>query len=132
MNPYITSCQITIRFSPRNIIHSTAMAQTCNDFNQNSPPDHILNLVNERLLKPTDQQRTSQLKNYFLGYKEYANKPPSPAPSEKDQLFLYLEQSDTHLDEVPPVSPCRRVLLQNLPESESQDKDNCCSILSQG
>jgi hypothetical protein len=46
------------------------MAQVYSDFNQNSPPDNILNLVNERLLKPTYQQRTSKLKNYFLGYKE--------------------------------------------------------------
>jgi hypothetical protein len=108
------------------------MAQVYNDFNQNYPPDNILNLVNERLLKPTYQQRTSKLKNYFLGYKECLDTPPSPAPSNQDQLFSYLEQSNTNLDEVPPVSPSRRVLLQNPPEAESQGKDNYSSILSQG
>jgi hypothetical protein len=101
-------------------------------YNQNSPPDNILSLANERLLKPTYQQRTSELENYFLGYKEWLEAPPSPTPTEPDQLFSYLEQSDTNLGEVPPVSTSRRVLLQNPPEAESQGKDNCSSILSQG
>lgn len=80
------------------------MAQVYNDFNQNSPPDNILSLVNERLLKPIYQQRTSKLKNYFLGYKECLDTPQSLAPSEQDQLFLYLGQSNTNLDEVPLIS----------------------------
>jgi hypothetical protein len=104
------------------------MAQVYNDLNQNSSPD--LNLVNKRLLKPTSQQRTSKLKNYFLGYKEYLDTPPSPAPSKQDQLFSYFEQSNTNLGEVAP--PSRRVLLQNPPEAESQGKDNCSSIPLQG
>ena len=99
------------------------MAQVYNDFNQNSPPDNILNLVNERLLKPKDQQRTSELKNYFLGYKECLESPPSPTPSNQDQLFSYLDQSSTTLDEVPPTSPSRRAL-QNPAEVESQGEDN--------
>lgn len=39
--------------------------------------------------------------------------PPSLAPSDLYQLFPYLEQSSTNLDEVQPISPSRRVLLQN-------------------
>jgi len=62
-----------------------------NDFNQNNPPDNILNLVNEQLLKPIYQQRTSKLKDYFLGYKEYSDTLPPPTPSDQDQLFSYLE-----------------------------------------
>jgi hypothetical protein len=102
--------------------------------NQNSSllPDNILNLVNERLLKPTDQQRTSELKNYFLGYREYLEVPPSPALSDQDQLFSYLEHSSTNLDEVPTLSPSRRVLLQNPTEAESQGRENCFSQPSQG
>jgi hypothetical protein len=110
------------------------MAQVDNHFNLNSlcslPPDNILNLVNERLLKPTDQQRTSELKNYFLGYKECLETPPSPALSDQDQLFSFLEQSSTNLDEVPTISPSRRVLLQNPPEAQSQGRDNCSSNTS--
>jgi len=109
----------------------SAMAQVYNDFNQDSPPD-ILSLANERLLMPKCQQRTSKLKNYFQGYKEYSDTPPSPAPSDEDQLFLYLDQSNTNLGEVAPISPSRRVLLQNPSEAESQGKDNCSLIPLQG
>ncbi|RDL33030.1 uncharacterized protein BP5553_08469 [Venustampulla echinocandica] len=101
------------------------MAQVYDHLNQNSsfPQDNILNLVNERLLKPTDQQQTSKLKNYFLGYKECLDTPPSPALSDQDQLFSYLEQgeeSSTNFDKVPALPPSCRVLLQNPPEVESQ------------
>jgi hypothetical protein len=125
---YITSRHLPTCFNRRNIIpFHPAMAQAYNDFNQNSPPDHMLALVNEQLLKPTYQQRTITLKNYFLGYKECSDAPPSPAPSDQDQLFSYLDQSNTNLDEVPPISPSR--ILQNRPEAESQGKDNYSSIL---
>jgi hypothetical protein len=107
------------------------MAQVYNDFNQDSPPD-ILSLVNERLLMPICQQRTSKLKNYFQGHKECSDTPPSPAPSDQDQLFSYLDQSNTNLDKVPSVSPSHRELPQNSPEVEFQGKDNCSSIPSQG
>lgn len=116
--------------------NSTAMAQVNNHFNQNSlcslPPDNILNLVNEQLLEPTDQQRTSELENYFLGYKEYLETPPSPGLSDPDQLFSYFEQSGTNLDEALTISPSRRVLLQNPPEAESQGRENCSSTPAQG
>ena len=107
------------------------MAQAC-DFNQNSFPDHMLALVNEQLLKPAYQQRSSKLKNYFLGYKECSNTPPSPAPSDQDQLFSYLDQSSTNLNEVPHCSSSPIVPLQSRPQAESQGKDNRSSILSQG
>lgn len=107
------------------------MALAYNDFNQNSlcslPPDNILNLVNERLLEPTGQQRTSELKNYFLGYKECLETPPSPAPSDREQLFSYLEQSITNFDEVRPTSPSHGVLLRNPPAAECQGRDNSSS-----
>jgi hypothetical protein len=111
-----------------NIIHSTIMAQT---YNKTFPPDHLLNLVNEQLLKPTYQERTSQLKNYFLGYKECSDTPPSPARSDPDQLFSYLEQTSENRSELPPVPPSRRILLQNLPEVNSHGKDKCSNFLFQ-
>jgi hypothetical protein len=121
-------------FSPKPSVKTSSTSQI-NDFNQNSlcslPPDNIMNLVNEQLLKPTYQQRTSKLKNYFLGHKEYLETPPSPTLSDQDQLFSHLEHSSTRLDKVPPISPSHKVLLQNLPEAESQGKDNYSSAPSQ-
>jgi hypothetical protein len=111
------------------------MAQAYNDFNQNSLcslPIDMLNLVNERLLEPTGEQRTSELKNYFLGYKECLETPPSPALSDQEQLFSYLERSSTNFDEVLPSSPSHGVLLWNPLEAECQGRDNYSSTLSKG
>ena len=96
------------------------MAQVSNDFKQTSlsslsSPSNILDFVNERLLsKPTQQQRTSKLENYFKGYREFLEQPPSPTPSDEDDLFCYVEQSSKNLNARP------RDLLQNPLRAESQ------------
>ncbi|KAH8758859.1 hypothetical protein BGZ57DRAFT_932459 [Hyaloscypha finlandica] len=62
-----------------------------------SLPDR-LNLVDEQFLEPKIQLRTSKLKLYFEGYKEFLELPPSPTLSDEGELFSYREQSSSNLD----------------------------------
>ena len=107
------------------------MAHASNAFDQTSlsslsPPDNILNFVNEKLLlTPTQQQRTSKLQNYFLGYREFLGTPPSPAPSDEDKLFSFTEESSTSLDAVLPSPLSPSVLLQTPLKAASQGRLNC-------
>ena len=110
------------------------MTQVYGGFDQNdlsSSLDDILALVNEQLIKPVDQQRNSKLKNYFLGYKEYSENPPSPALSDEDQTFSYSEhseQSSTGLESS--TFPSCGQLLQECQEVQSPGKDDCSLALS--
>lgn len=47
----------------------------------------IANLVNLRLETGTEQHRNSRLRNYFLGYREFMEAPPSPSPSVSEDEF---------------------------------------------
>lgn len=58
---------------------------------------NIANLVNLRLETGAEQHRNSRLRNYFLGYREFMEAPPSPSPS--------LSSED---EEFPKSSPFKR------------------------
>jgi hypothetical protein len=76
------------------------IAQMYAPFDQSSLrslPDR-LNLVDEQFLEPKIQLRTSKLKLYFEGYKEFLELPPSPTLSDEGELFSYREQSSSNLD----------------------------------
>jgi len=71
------------------------MSQFSNDLDERicPLPKSMLNLVNERLLRPTQNPRISKLESYFLGYKEFLEQPPSPALSDEGDLFSFDKQS---------------------------------------
>lgn len=96
-------------------------------------PYDMLALVNERLFNPSPKEKPCNLHNYFLGYREHMETPPSPTHTDADSLLYQNEyysatnevqssQSTTLVDSAPTTIPSPA--LSDLDPSSSDDESH--------